>query len=262
MRITTRVDATPPQVRIEATAMPAAAVAVRVTRSWAGSETPCPDAGLVPVVGGTWGWTDYGLPATVDGVACTYVVQALSAAGSVVDTGTARATTAMVEHSAGWLSDPLDPLSAVPVTITHETSPPGWAHGGATVAPMGGVAVSLGSRRARTRDWGVSVSSGEAWSAIWEMLERGGVLLLRADPSCVDHPTGHIHMHVDGAEVSTALPHDQWRGVTLATVEVAPPLHAVAVAAVTYADTTATYTSYARTRAALPTYADRSRGSR
>lgn len=262
MRVTTRLNGTPPQVRLEITGLPATTARVRVTRSWADYETPCPDAGLVIPVGGTWAWTDYGLPATAETATCTYLIEATDASGAVVDTGTTTVKTALVGHSDGWLSDPLDPLSAVRVTVTHETGAPGWASSGSVVAPMGGVAVSLGAQRSRSRDFCVSVDDRASWSAIWQMLERGGVLLLRTDPSCVGHPTGHIHLHVDDAQATETLPHDPWRGVVLRTTEVAPPLHAVAVEAVTYADTTATYTTYARTRAALPTYADRSRGSR
>lgn len=262
MQITTRTATLPPQARLEITGLPASTVTVRVRRSWAGVEAPCPDATLVQPVGGTWAWTDHGLPATHDAGSCVYTVEGLGAGGAVVDTDTVSVPTAVVGHSEAWLSDPLDPLAAIRASVTDDTSPPGWASSGAVVAPLGGVAVSLGTRRARTREWGLAVEDPEAWRGLWRMIDRGGTLLLRTDPGCVDHPTGLVHLHIDDAQALPALPHDVWRGVQLRATEVAPPLHAVAVVARSYADTSAEYSSYQRTRAALPTYADRSRGSR
>lgn len=233
---------------------------MRVTRAWRGTSLPAPETSYRPIIGGTWDWTDYALPVTEDVTEITYTLDAYSASGQLLDTTRLTTSVGLAGHSDAWLSDPLDPLAAIRVQVLAAGGGHGWSSSGRVVSLMGGRAISLGQSRAREREWLLGYTPADSL-ALTAMLDRGADLLLRADPDCVQHPTGVCYLAVTDARLLPGLPHTgDLHQAQLRAIEVLPPLRPVAVPAWSYADTSSTYPTYAATRAALPYYRDRSRG--
>ena len=244
--------------------LPAGARSCRLIRSWAGRSTQIRGTELSPLVGSTWRWIDYAMPCAVDSAGVepvVYRLEPLDAGGVTIAAGVIEATVPpiLVDHSHGWLSDPLYPGAAVPVTVLT-SGEDGWESDGETLTPLAGLSVATGRTRRRRAVWRLTTVGRDTAARVQGMVERGGPLLLRADPECIDHPTGAVY--ADMAEVAVYArrgAHAAKRVWTLSGIECAAPL-GVAVPTRTYADTQAEFGVYGATRAALPTYLDRARG--
>lgn len=240
--------------------LPSDAVTVTVTRAWNGRTHRLPSL---------WrpGSTDVRLvdeaaPVSETGGSATYTVRAVAADGTVT-TVSVDVPAASIDHSTAWLSDPLDPKGAVLVDVmsTGDDSLAWSGDGGGLIAPMGGIAISTGRRRARSRAWRVKTHDRAGREAVIRMIERGSVLLLRGDPDCLDHPDGIVHMDVTGPSMSAVLPHLPERWFDLAGVEVAAPSQAALVPRRTYRDDLEEHPTYRASLTALPTYLARTRGA-
>lgn len=242
--------------------LPAGTAAVRVSRAWHGQTVSLPGAELRPVVGSSWRWVDYALPLSVDPAGVTYTVEPLTAAGSVIGSGRASVTvvSGAVGHSEAVLCDPLSPSGQVRVQVLRSDGADAWeSMSGGLVTPMGGLPIATGRARAWVRGWVVTTDTAEAAEALRRMVAGGGVLLLRGDPECLDHPTGVVYL--DAPSVSRAdyrgshVPNRRW---SLSGTEVSAPV-VLGLDAYTYADMTADYATYADV-SAVGTYADLARG--
>lgn len=260
MRFAPVVSHTPPTLDLAVTGLPADTVEVRITRTWQGVSTPLPDARRRPVIGGEWRYIDPALPVSTSGGTVAYTVEAVDSTGSVTDVAQTVVAAARVEHSQAWISDPLDATSPLLVDAQAGDGAQGWDSAGDLLTPMGGLAISGGHRRARRRTWLLQTASPADEQALWGMIERGGDLLLRADPACLDHPTGVAYIAATDATLEHVLPHDPDRWWALSCVEVAPPALTAVVAARTYGDDLAEHPTYGESRAMFATYLTRSRG--
>ena len=262
--VSTLLVASPPWADFAFAALPAGTVSCRILRKDAGAWTVLPGASARPVLGAEWRFIDHGLPVRESATAIDYRLEPLSDAGAILSAGVLEwsVTSPVVGHSGGWLSDPLDPLAGVPVTVLDPSGNRGdvWSGGSSLLRPMSGDPVSLGARRARSRGWRVRTQTAAQAAAVWQMVDRGGVLLLRADPSCVDHRTGVVYLHVDEPSASATLTHQEVRRWSLAGTECRPPAILQVVASRTYADDLAEHPTYADSTAAFDTYLDRVRG--
>lgn len=263
--LTSHTVVSPGWVDLLATGLPAETTAVRCVRSWRGVESVLSGTTLRPVQDGTWRYLDHALPAALAGSgSVSYRVEPLGEGGGIITEGVQTLSVAplVVDHSTALLSDPLDPLGGLSVTVGRAGDLAWSSSSGEVLGPaMGGLPVSAGMVRQREHTLTVKTSTVADAGRVWAMIERGGVLLLRGDPSCLDHPTGLLYLHVP-APTRTMLrgPHESTRRWTIAGTEVAAPARLALVATRSYADTTSDFTTYAATLAALPTYLDRSRG--
>ena len=252
----------PPYLDLAVTGLPAGTARCRVVRTWAGVSEELTGGSRRPVVGTQWRVLDHSVPVSGDAAPVEYRIEPLTAGGAVIAAGVASITlpTTQVAHSQAWLSDPLDPLGATQV----EVKVPGedtWQGEGELLTPMGGLPVSTGFTRARSRDWRFKTSEFSQAAAAAVMIARGGVLLLRGDPSCLGHPTGVIHLHSDSPAMSSVRGfHDPVRNWSIPAVECAGPALLEAVAVRTYADDRDVHATYAASKAAFATYLLRSRG--
>lgn len=258
--VSTLLVSSPPWADFAFASLPVGTASCRIMRKDAGSWVRLPGASARPVLGAEWRFIDHGLPVRTAATAVEYRIEPLSAAGAILSAGVLEwsVTSPTVAHSTGWLSDPLDPLAAVHVTVLEPSGNRGdeWSGASGLVRPLGGLPVSLGSQRVRSRGWRVKTETAEQATSLRAMIEGGGVLLLRADPECVDHPTGVIYLHVDQPSVSGVLS----RIWSLAGTECAPPAILQLVASRTFADDLAEHPTFADSLAAFPTFLDRMRG--
>ena len=257
--VSTVIVSSPPWADFAFSALPAGTVACRILRADPdGTWRQLPGAGQRPVLGSEWRFIDHGLPVRNAATSIAYRLEPLSAAGAILPAGVLEWTVAAptVTGATGWLSDPLDPLRAVPVTMLAPGREWGdsWTGAGGLFTPLGGDPVSSGFRRQRSRGWAVQTATDGQDEAVWEMVDMGGVLLLRADPGVVAHRTGVIYLHVEGASGPTLA-----RVWSIPGTECAPPAILQLVAGRTYADDLAEHATYAISKAALPTYLDRMR---
>ena len=256
----------PGWVDIFATGLPAGTASVRIARTWAGATEHLSGAMRRPVLDGTWRYLDHSLPCALAdaGIVVTYRVEPLTSGGAVLTDGVAsiEVEPLTVTHSEVLLSDPLDPLGGVSVTVARPGDMQWSSSSGELLGPaLGGLPVSTGLTRLREQAWTVKSTDRATAAKIQTMIERGGVLLVRGDPSCLDHPTGVVHLHVPAPTRATARgSHEPTRRWVINGTECVAPSRLALVATRPYADTSAAFASYAATTAALPTYLDRSRG--
>lgn len=275
--------ASPPWADFAFTGLPVGTAACRIYRKHAGSWRLLPGSSQRPVLGTEWRYLDHGLPVSEtvgDGVypggdvypggvypwvgvgGVEYRLEPLSDAGAVLDAGVLEwsVTAALVGASRGWLSDPLDPLAAVEVTILAEATGEAWGGTGGRVQPPGGMPVALGHTRFRTRPWRLQVDTATDAQKARDWIERGGVLLLRGDPATLSHESGVVYLDIDSPSMRWTNPYDPRRWLVFEAVECAPPAILQLVAARTYADDLAEHPTYADSAAAFSTYLDRMRG--
>lgn len=275
--------ASPPWADFAFSGLPVGTVACRIYRKHGGLWRLLPGSSQRPALGTEWRYLDHGLPVSEtvgDGVypggdvypggvypwvgvgGVEYRLEPLSDAGAVLDAGVLEwsVTAALVGASRGWLSDPLDPLQAVQVTVMATDRGEAWGGSGGRVQPPGGMPVATGRTRFRQRSWRLKFDSLADGQAAHGMVEAGGVLLLRADPGTLSHDTGVVYLDTDDPAMTWTHPRDPRRWLTFSGVEVAPPAILQLVAARTYADDLAEHPTYADSAAAFSTYLDRMRG--
>lgn len=273
------VVASPGWADLAVSGLPAGTASCRVVRRWRGRSEVLRGATRRPVTGDTWRFLDHAMPATVspvdggpwggpppsnlvDADVVSYTVEPLTAGGAIIAGGLATVTVSAltVGHSEALLSDPLDPLHGISVSLL-EADEDSWSGDGDLLTPIGGLPVSTGMTRATTRPWSLETSSVEDAVALRDMLARGGVLLIRGDPDCLDHPTGVVYVHVPSPSMTRVRgSHDPLRIWSLTGTECAEPAQLAVVAIRSYGDSSSDFASYGQATSALPTYLDRSRG--
>lgn len=264
--LSTHMVVSPGWVELFATDLPAGTASVRVVRQWRGTDAVLTGATKRPVQDGAWRYLDHALPCSLTPATdpVGYRVEPLSDGGAILDDGVATVSVQplQVGHSEALLSDPLDPLGGTRVTLMRSGDLAWSASSGDLLGPaLGGLPVSTGMTRQREHSISAKTTSAVDAQLMQTMIERGGVLLVRADPSCLDHPTGVLYLHVPSpSRAAIKGPHGLTRRWALSGTECAPPASLALVAARSYADTSSDFPTYAATKAALPTYLQRSRG--
>ena len=260
--VSTVIVSSPPWADFAFSGLPAGTVTCRILRADPdGSWRLLPGSSQRPVLGTGWRYLDHGLPVRESPTTINYRLEPLSSAGAVLPAGVLEwtVTAPTVGHSEAWLSDPLDPLRGVRVTVNATDRQQPWGGSGGLLAPIGGPPVSTGMRRFRQRAWRVKTATAGAHGAVLGMVDSGAVLLLRGDPACLVHDTGVVYLHVERPAMQWVLVHDARRWWDLSGTECAPPAILQLVAGRTYADDLAEHATYAASKAALPTYLDRMR---
>lgn len=260
--VSTVIVSSPPWADFAFSGLPAGTVACRILRADPdGSWRLLPGSSQRPVLGSGWRYLDHGLPVRESAASISYRLEPLSAAGAVLPAGVLEwtVTAPTVEHGAVWLSDPLDPLRGVMVSMQVSDDSQSWAGSGGLLSVIGGAPVSVSMGRYRQRSWRVNTETDADTAAVLGMVDSGAVLLLRGDPACLVHDTGVVYLHVERPAMQWVLVHDARRWWDLAGTECAPPAILQLVAGRTYADDKAEHSTYAASKAALPTYLDRMR---
>lgn len=252
--------ASPPWVDLFISALPSGTASIMVERSWGNEPDRVRGDSTTPIIGGAARLVDWAAPVGVGTI--VYRVTALSATGQELESEIASVASTDIGHSEAWLSDPHDPTGAVLVGVLRpDDSGQQWSAPGAdAVATITGLPLALDGRRMwRTRQWTL-VTESEADALLVEAALDSAVVLLRAQPECLDHRTGVVHVMSPSITRTRTMPHEPRIVWELAGPETRGPQGPPAVAARTYQDDLDEHPTYAASLAALPTYIDRLRG--
>lgn len=266
--LTAFTDADPcPRIEVLVTPMPGDADTITVWRSWKGQRVAVRDAEEVEVAG-AFLVVDYEVPI---GTSVTYTCETADSSGVPSQISAGTATT--VDVSEMWVQDPLDPTSAVPVslqigaassgfTIIVPSVMPATYAADVSAAPAHGSELPLafgGVRRAASRmPWSVIAwTPGDA--------ETLRTLLAQAFPLCVRTPaaiyqlTGLTYMAMPDV---VEMPYPGWQATlfTATADSVRGPGSGIVVQPRTYADLPDEAATYAGLLSVYPTYLDLRRG--
>lgn len=193
MAIATAIVATPaPTVNLTLTGLPAGTSSLIVTRSWASTVRTVRQR---VVVSGTAALVrDYSVPI---GRAASWTVQALSAAGAILESGTSGSVTVplLTNASTAWVVDELDPRHAMLVSLMEGTDAQVQysSNGILSVPADGGDATWIsGARQIGGRPFIVKTTNAAQGDAFEVMIRRGSVLLFRCNPETIRHRHGLI----------------------------------------------------------------------
>lgn len=258
----------PPFADLYISGLPVGTARVEVTRQWRGVSRRVRGDSQAVVLGTGVRVVDWALPVSVDAGVISYVVSAVSAAGAVLEVSAAVEVTAPpIGHSEAWVSDPHDPMTAQLVSVMAVDGEQGDA-AVQTVTTMTGLPVALNAPRvSRGRPWRISVDAWERVRDVDALLGVGtdpsltgtGILLVRCDPSCIQHATGLLYVTAPSVTRDQLLPHEPRTDYSWSGIETRGPAAPVAVSRRTYQDDLDENPTYAASLAAYPTYLDRVR---
>ena len=262
------IGTSPPYADLYISDLPAGTAQVHITRVFHGVSVRVRGDSTTPVLGTSTHIVDWALPVSATGEHVTYIAQAVAASGAALgDPAVVEVATAEVDHSQAWLSDPYDPTDAVLVTLLAVDGEESAESATSLVRTMTGMPVGIDAGRdLRATAWGVEALDEDTVRRVDAVIGSGtshepgtGILLLRGDAACLDHPTGVIHLSAPRVERERLLPHRPHVHWTFSATETRGPRGPVAVERRTYADDLAQHPTYADSLAALPTYLDRLR---
>lgn len=194
----------------------------------------------------------------------TYTVHAYDSNGTLLDDGgTVTIPPVTIGHSEAWICDPHDPMASELVglydTGGDETSEAAVEE----LVTLLGMPIGRGqARQRRQRTWRIGSVRPLAVDAILGTgTATGGTgtwsVMVRADPDCITHPTGVLHVTAPTVARHQLRPHDPDTRWTWPGTETRGPQAPPAVARRTYADDLDETPTYADSLAMYPTYRDR-----
>lgn len=199
----------------------------------------------------------------------TYTVTPIGADGAPAGVvGVTEVVAPSVGHSEVWLSDPHDPIGAVRVVLLRADGGEVADSAAQAIRTMTGLPVGIdGPRNVRSRPWVLRSESDAVTAAVDRIIASGGfggydgpsTLLLRGDASCLDHPTGVVHVQAQSVSRHRTVGHQprvtwSWSGPGTRGPK-APPV----VSRRTYQDDLDENPTYQDSLDAYPTYLDRIR---
>ena len=252
--------ADPPFVDLYIDGLPTGTGRVEVTRTFRQSAGRVRGDSWAAVVGDSVRLIDWGVPVSATREEVSYVVQPVAANGAALGgPGITSVDAPAIDARMVWVSDPHNPMGAALVRLLAEPERPKWSARVEVITTLTGRPLAIsGERSARTRGWHVCSTSAEVIAAMDRVIESG-VLLVRGDPTVLDHETGALF--------STAPDVTRWRPepgepfVTYAWsgVESRGPMAPPVVSRRTYQDDLDEDPTYGASKAAYPTYLDRAR---
>ena len=252
----------PPRVDLDGTGYDVATAYVVVTRLWRDTSLPVRSDLATAVVGGLFVLTDWDTPLDTP---VTYDAVGYTAAGAV--TGTASVTVTVpsgLDRSQAWLSDPLDPSTALVVDLADGTDEEiSLPLAGELVSPMGrDLPMPIGARRlyGQGRTLVVETDTEAASTALEQMLTGSGTLLVRAPHVWSRNGLVYLSASVTVRPLHQLADHTWETQWILSGGEVSAPTLGVLVNPRTYNDASTEAATYAGLLAAWPTYRDLLRG--
>ena len=266
--LTTFTTADPcPRVEVVVTPMPGDADTITVWRTWKGQRAAVRDARKVKVAG-AFLIVDYEVPL---GTSVTYTCETADVAGVPSQISTGTATTVTVPDV--WLQDPLDPASAVKVSLQLGTATAGFTtvvpsivpatySADVSTIPLHGeeLPVALGGvRRAASRmPWSVIAWTPADTEILRTLLKQAMPLCMRT-PAAIHQLTGLTYVSLPDV-VETPYPGWQASRFQATGDSVRGPGSRVAVQTRTYANLPDEAATYAGLLSVFPTYLDLRRG--
>ena len=259
--------AAPPFAALYLSGLPAGTARVEAWRRWRGVSERVRGDGQVVVLGGEASLIDWGLPVATSTVELvTYTVHAYDTNGTLLDdSGSVAIPPVTIGHSEAWICDPHDPMASELVglydTGGDETSEAAIEE----LVTLLGLPIGRGqARQRRQRTWRIGSVRPLAVDAILGTgTATGGTgtwsVMVRADPDCITHPTGVLHVTAPTVARHQLRPHDPDTRWTWTGTETRGPQAPPAVARRTYADDLEETPTYADSLAMYPTYRDRIR---
>lgn len=168
-----------PQPSIDVTATGVTGSSVTVWRNWAGRRVELRGVKSAPALAGTMAWTDYEAPLDV---AVTYQITVRSISGAIL--GSAQSSSVTITSPMPWLSDPLAPAVATPISrmIMPSAAEQLFERESVVALPIGSrlpVSISDVEREASGVALVFSVSDATELEAIRAVLRSASPFLLR-----------------------------------------------------------------------------------
>ena len=193
--ITPSVVATPgPTVQLALTGLPSGTTRLIVTRSWSGTVAPVRQQ--VAVGGSSATVRDFAAPI---GRPATYAVQAVGSSGTILESAVSAPVTVplLADESSGWVMDELEPRRALLLPWMDGTDEAVKYDAAAAVSYAASASVGTllsGPRRITARPMVIRTETHALADAFEALVQRGGPLLLRCNPTATRHRHGLIRV--------------------------------------------------------------------
>lgn len=193
----TYVEAPTPHVRLDVGLMPEGTAAVSVQRIVGAYQAPVRGHDPAPVYGIATAIVDWDAPL---GRQATYVCRALDGAGGVLSTASIAVTTGTIGASEAWITNPLDPISGMRVTLmegSDDTTEFPQKVTLSTAAWSSGLPSAIVETRQRgaNRTLVVRLDSLEKAKTLEDLLSTSAFLLVRAPG--IRHRSGALYVVVE-----------------------------------------------------------------
>jgi hypothetical protein len=188
----------PPAADIYISGLPAGTSRIWLYREWLSKSVRVRTDDQAKIIALATRLEDYDVPLGTD---VSYRVRAFSATGSeLAVSGNSSGTVAFatIDPDTAWLSDPLAPGLGVNLVLDGSSDQQRTYQSGGVVAKVIGssLPVAITENRLQASSWSFTFRAPDFETAgrLEALLQPGGVLLLRADPTVMQHPTGLLYL--------------------------------------------------------------------